>query len=190
MAISKRILFVAEDRNPWPEKAVLLFNPFVKKMGLPWTCEGKALDPTINYDRIIHFNLEADFTNPKEECWKITTDADLQREVNDLIAVLLGGTKSQPDAAPTKQTQKEPPKRKLTAKVGRETAGRRGKGVVTIFEISMNDQEIHDLAQKLKTKCGTGGTVKDKRIEIQGDQRDKVIVELEKLGFQVKKVGG
>ena len=37
---------------------------------------------------------------------------------------------------------------------------------------------------------GTGGTVKDGRIEIQGDQRERVAVELERLGYKVKRVGG
>ena len=41
-----------------------------------------------------------------------------------------------------------------------------------------------------KQRCGTGGTVKDGRIEIQGDQRERIVAELEKLGYKVKRVGG
>lgn len=81
-------------------------------------------------------------------------------------------------------------KRTLTAKVGRETAGRRGKGVVTIFDLPVSETELKELAATLKTRCGTGGTVKEGRIEIQGDIRDRVIAELEKLGYTVKKAGG
>ena len=39
-------------------------------------------------------------------------------------------------------------------------------------------------------RCGTGGTVKDGRIEIQGDPRERVVAELERLGYKVKRVGG
>lgn len=54
----------------------------------------------------------------------------------------------------------------------------------------MDDEGLRDLAAKLKQRCGTGGTVKDGRIEIQGDQRERVVVELEKLGYKAKRVGG
>ena len=47
-----------------------------------------------------------------------------------------------------------------------------------------------ELAAKLKQRCGTGGTVKDGRIEIQGDQRERLVVELERLGYKAKRVGG
>lgn len=86
------------------------------------------------------------------------------------------------------QTPRNTPK--LTAKVGRETAGRRGKGVVTIFDLPLSENQLKELAATLKSRCGTGGTVKEDRIEIQGDNRDRVIAELEKLGYKVKRVGG
>ncbi|MBO0699395.1 MAG: translation initiation factor [Zavarzinella sp.] len=84
----------------------------------------------------------------------------------------------------------EPPKQVLTAKVGRETAGRRGKGVTTVFGLPLSEAELLDLAAKLKQRCGAGGTVRNGRIEIQGDNRDRVIAELEKLGFKTKRAGG
>ena len=49
---------------------------------------------------------------------------------------------------------------------------------------------LKELAATLKQRCGTGGTVKDGRIEIQGDQRERIIAELEKLGYKVKRAGG
>ena len=49
---------------------------------------------------------------------------------------------------------------------------------------------VTELAAKLKTRLGTGGTVKDGRIEIQGDHRDRIVQELEGMGYQVKRAGG
>jgi predicted translation initiation factor SUI1 len=85
---------------------------------------------------------------------------------------------------------KAPPKKQITLKVGRETAGRRGKGITTVFDTPLNDESLRELAAKLKQRCGTGGTVKDRRIEIQGDQRDRIVSELEKLGYKAKRAGG
>ncbi len=83
-----------------------------------------------------------------------------------------------------------PPEKPITLKVGRETAGRRGKGVATIFDMPLSEASVLKLAAQLKQRCGTGGTVKDGRIEIQGDQRERIVAELEKLGYKVKRVGG
>ena len=68
--------------------------------------------------------------------------------------------------------------------------GRRGKGVTTVFDVPVDVDALKELATKLKQRCGTGGTVKDGRIEIQGDQRERIVGELEKLGFRVKRVDG
>ena len=75
-------------------------------------------------------------------------------------------------------------------KLGRETAGRKGKGVTVVSELPLNEDALKELATQLKNKCGTGGTVKDGRIEIQGDHRDTIAQELEKLGYKVKRAGG
>jgi protein-tyrosine phosphatase len=119
----------------------------------------------------------------------------IEREVMDLAARLIGGGRrrgSDPTKAPAPPPPpvKEPAKKPPTVKVGRETAGRRGKGVTTVFEVPLDDDGVRRLAALLKQRCGTGGTVKDGRIEIQGDQRDRIVVELEKLGYNVKRVGG
>jgi predicted translation initiation factor SUI1 len=75
-------------------------------------------------------------------------------------------------------------------RVGRETKGRRGKGVTIVSDLPLNDSGLAELAAKLKTRLGTGGTVKDGRIEIQGDHRDRIVVELERMGYLVKRAGG
>jgi predicted translation initiation factor SUI1 len=74
--------------------------------------------------------------------------------------------------------------------VGRETKGRRGKGLTIVSDLPLNESDVTELATKLKTRLGTGGTVKEGRIEIQGDHRDRIVQELEGLGYQVKRAGG
>ncbi len=116
----------------------------------------------------------------------------IEREVMNLVARILGGGReSQTTEAPARERPaKEPARKPVTVKVGRETAGRRGKGVTTVFDLPLDDDAVRELAALLKQRCGTGGTVKDGRIEIQGDQRERIVAELEKLGYKVKRVGG
>ena len=115
----------------------------------------------------------------------------IESKIMDLMARLLGGGGEAPRQEVTEvNSSSAAPKKAMTAKVGRETAGRRGKGVTTVFDVPLDEDALKALAAKLKQRCGTGGTVKDGRIEIQGDQRERIVTELEKLGFKVKKVGG
>lgn len=75
-------------------------------------------------------------------------------------------------------------------RISRETKGRKGKGVTLIRGIPLAEKDLKALAKKLKARCGTGGTVKDGVIEIQGDQRDLLVTELSQQGYTVKKAGG
>lgn len=75
-------------------------------------------------------------------------------------------------------------------RVARQTKGRGGKGVSLVTGLPLEDAQLEELASKLKRRCGTGGTVKDGVIEIQGDHRDTLVAELQKLGYTVKKAGG
>jgi translation initiation factor 1 len=75
-------------------------------------------------------------------------------------------------------------------RIRRETKGRKGKGVTTLSGFSMSESELKVLAKQLKQKCSTGGTVKDGMIEIQGDHREILKVELEKRGLIAKLAGG
>ena len=72
----------------------------------------------------------------------------------------------------------------------RETKGRGGKAVTIIDGIPLVGAELKTLAKALKQKCGVGGAIKDGSIEIQGDQRDLLLIELEQRGYSVKKAGG
>ena len=75
-------------------------------------------------------------------------------------------------------------------RVGRETQGRAGKGVTVVSGLPLSLSDIEALATKLKKRCGSGGTVRDGVIEIQGDHRDTIVQELIKLGWPAKKSGG
>ncbi|TDI33193.1 MAG: hypothetical protein E2P03_05255 [Acidobacteria bacterium] len=75
-------------------------------------------------------------------------------------------------------------------RVGRETRGRRGKGVTVITGLPLSAVEIKNLARQFKQKCGSGGTVKDGVIEIQGDHRDMLVELLTAMGWNAKRSGG
>ena len=90
----------------------------------------------------------------------------------------------------TCQSEPPAPNKSTIVRVGRETKGRRGKGVTVISDLPLDETGVTELATKLKTRLGTGGTVKEGRIEIQGDHRDRIVQELEALGYQVKRAGG
>ena len=77
-----------------------------------------------------------------------------------------------------------------TVRVRRETKGRKGKTVTIITGVPLDHGGLLKLAQELKQKCGSGGTVKDSAIELQGDHRDRLIEELKQRGYTVKRAGG
>lgn len=76
------------------------------------------------------------------------------------------------------------------AKVRRETKGRKGKGVITITDLGLDNVGLKKLASQLKKHCGCGGSVVGDVIEVQGDKRDAIKQVLEKNGFKVKFIGG
>ena len=83
------------------------------------------------------------------------------------------------------------PDRPPAIRIWKETAHRGGKGVSAIHGVPLPGPQLEELCSALKKKCGTGGTVKNGVIEIQGDHRDRLVEELKKLGYtDVKKAGG
>lgn len=72
----------------------------------------------------------------------------------------------------------------------RESKGRGGKGVTLITGLPLDDAELKALAKELKKVCGTGGTVRDGTIEIQGEQRERLMPVLVAKGYKVKIAGG
>lgn len=75
-------------------------------------------------------------------------------------------------------------------RVSHETKGRKGKGVSVVKGVALDAAGLTALGKQLKTACGSGGTVKDGVIEIQGDHRELVIAALVKQGHTVKRAGG
>jgi len=83
---------------------------------------------------------------------------------------------------------KNPTKQGL--RIRRESKGRGGKSVCVIDGLPLHSSELKALQKKLKSQLGTGGAVKDGRIEIQGDHREKLLLLLDKEGFNAKLSGG
>lgn len=83
-----------------------------------------------------------------------------------------------------------PPSGDGIVRVGRETKGRGGKGVTVISGVPLDQEGLRNLAKELKQHCGSGGTLKEGVIEIQGDHRETVVNELRKKGWTVKRSGG
>jgi translation initiation factor 1 len=71
------------------------------------------------------------------------------------------------------------------ARLSYEISGRKGKGVTLITGLPLGKEGLLALAKQLKSQFGTGGSLKDNVIELQGDQREKAAVELRKLRYYV-----
>jgi translation initiation factor 1 len=74
-------------------------------------------------------------------------------------------------------------------RVSIQTKGRAGKGVTLVQGLALNPLALAALGKQLKTACGSGGTVKDGVIEVQGDHRDRIVQALKDQGFVVKRAG-
>jgi translation initiation factor 1 len=82
------------------------------------------------------------------------------------------------------------PPREQTAYLHRDSKGRGGKVVTLVKNLILSEDDMKELAKRLKQACGSGGTVKDGMIEIQGERRERVAAELRKMGYQVRIAGG
>ena len=69
-------------------------------------------------------------------------------------------------------------------------SGRKGKTVTVLTGFQHKPESLAKLLKKLKSQCGSGGTVKDQNLEIQGDHKQKLLETLNKLGYKAKISGG
>ncbi len=136
-------------------------------------------------------------TTVKIESWNVGTPEDslLNQNISRLVVqLILQGGRRTPNTMESTSTAQKPDSAKQAAqamvRVGLESKGRGGKKVSVITGLPLSDTEFDALTTKLKRTCGTGGTHKDGQIEIQGDHRDKLMAELQKLGYKPKRTGG
>ena len=192
----KAVLFLDAGGADRAKAAAAEFAAVAGKLGLPWDARAVAADALTDADLsaavlvgVDHGRVEpamlAAHPGAAVDYWDALTPVG--EAVNGLVARLLGGRVVADEPKPPPPA---PPKKVHTVRVGRETAGRRGKGVTVVSDLPLTVAQMHELAAVLKGKCGTGGTVKDARIEIQGDHRDTVAAVLEAMGYKVKRAGG
>ena len=94
-----------------------------------------------------------------------------------------------PSPSPSRRGESQPPGQQ-TVYLHRESSGRGGKPVSLVKNLILSEEDLKALAKKLKQECGTGGTIKDGVIEIQGEQRQRIADILQRLGFKVRIAGG
>ena len=94
-----------------------------------------------------------------------------------------------PNPSPARRGESLPPQQQ-TAYLHSESSGRGGSPVSIVKNLVLSDEEMKALAKRIKQECGTGGTVKNGVIEIQGEQRQRIAEILQKLGYKVKIAGG
>jgi translation initiation factor 1 len=82
------------------------------------------------------------------------------------------------------------PPSQQTALIQRTSKGRGGKVVTLVKNLLLSPDGHKALTKQLKQTCGSGGTLKDGVIEIQGDHRQTIAVALQHLGYKTKMAGG
>jgi translation initiation factor 1 len=124
---------------------------------------------------------------------KIPTSGGQALAQNPFGALNNSGLPSVPPAIGVKPATVSSPPAKNRGRVDilRETAGRGGKTVTVVADFTgIGLPEKEQLAKKMRNACGAGGTVKDGRIEIQGDRREIVAKILTEAGFRAVFAGG
>ena len=117
---------------------------------------------------------------------RISTDTSPSLTHNPFAAMEIAGAPA-PAKEPIKDSPSAPPPKLGRVVLRKETAHRGGKCVIVVddFAPHLNSEFIEELSKKLRKACGCGGAVKERRIELQGDQPEKVRALLQAEGFRV-----
>ncbi|MBE9210653.1 translation initiation factor [Nostoc sp. LEGE 06077] len=94
------------------------------------------------------------------------------------------------NSAATERPILELPPQQQNLRIQATRTGRKGKTVTVITGFQSKPETLADLVKQLKTQCGTGGTVKENTIEIQGEHKQKMLEIVTKLGYKAKLSGG
>ncbi len=90
----------------------------------------------------------------------------------------------------TERATPDLPPEKQDLRVQATRAGRKGKTVTVITGFQTTPETLQKLVKQLKSQCGSGGTVKENEIEIQGEHKQKILEILKNLGYKAKISGG
>ena len=114
----------------------------------------------------------------------------MPRDEHPIVYSTEQGDLRKPAARPGKPAVHSLPPQQQTVYLHRESKGRGGKTVTLVKNLQLNPADLKALAKTLKQACGTGGTIKDGVIEMQGDQRQRLAAALQALGYRAKIAGG
>ena len=124
-------------------------------------------------------------------CFKINAGVylpDMPHNPNPTVWSSENGDLRKKDQKTAVQTSLPP--QQQTIYLHRESKNRAGKGVTLLKGLILAETDMTALAKTIKQACGSGGTIKDGVIEIQGEHREKIAELLRKLGYKVKLAGG
>lgn len=82
------------------------------------------------------------------------------------------------------------PPQQQQVRIQSSRSGRKGKTVTIVSGLQLTPDSLNALLKQLKNQCGSGGTIKESTIEIQGDQSQKTLEIMVKLGYKAKISGG
>lgn len=94
------------------------------------------------------------------------------------------------DASPAKRPGPPAPPPAGRVRVRLERQGRGGKVVTVVDNLPGHPERIEEIGRALKARCGAGGTVKGRVVEVQGDHRERIVAVLTELGLAAVKAGG